>query len=97
MIRMTKLPLEGVRVIDSSYVFAGPYACGILSDLGAEVIKIEGPSRPDFTRGGAFSGVARQRGGADPWNRTSTYKLAARKETWLWTSRARKAARCWST
>src|SRR3982750_66558 len=79
MIRMTKLPLEGVRVIDSSYVFAGPYACGILSDLGAEVIKIEGPSRPDFTRGGAFSGMMPDHDPAqDPWNRPSTYNLANR-------------------
>jgi len=79
MIRMKKLPLEGVRVIDTSYVFAGPYACGILCDLGAEVIKIEGPSRPDFTRGGAFSGMLPDNdGGKDPWNRTSTFNLVNR-------------------
>ena len=76
---MKKLPLEGVRVIDTSYVFAGPYACGILCDLGAEVIKIEGPSRPDFTRGGAFSGMLPDNdGGKDPWNRTSTFNLVNR-------------------
>ena len=37
-------PLEGVRVIELAAHIAGP-ACGrLLSDLGAEVIKIEGPS-----------------------------------------------------
>lgn len=94
MIRMTKLPLEGIRVIDSSYVFAGPYACGILGDMGAEVIKIEGPSRPDFTRGGAFSGMLPDNDrGADPWNRTSTYNLANRGKKSLVVDLSRKEGR----
>lgn len=94
MIRMQKLPLEGIRVIDSSYVFAGPYATGLLADLGAEVIKIEGPSRPDFTRGGAFSGMLPDNiRGADPWNRTSTYNLANRGKKSLVVDLSRKEGR----
>lgn len=40
-------PLEGIRVIDASHVFAIPYAAGLLSDFGAEVIKIHHPTRID--------------------------------------------------
>ena len=35
--------LEGLRVLDASTLFAGPLAATILSDFGAEVIKIEHP------------------------------------------------------
>jgi crotonobetainyl-CoA:carnitine CoA-transferase CaiB-like acyl-CoA transferase len=94
MIRMGKLPLEGIRVIDSSYVFAGPYATGMLCDLGAEVIKIEGPARPDFTRGGAFSGLLPDNEPKDdPWNRTSTYNLVNRGKKSLVVDLSRKEGR----
>ena len=49
---MAKLPLEGIRVIGLAVVWSGPYACRLLGDWGAEVIRLE--SRQHFqyhTRG----------------------------------------------
>ncbi|MFB9953964.1 CaiB/BaiF CoA transferase family protein [Cellulomonas denverensis] len=44
-------PLSGLRVIDASTLFAGPMAAMHLGDLGADVIKVEHPDRPDPSRG----------------------------------------------
>jgi len=44
------LPLKGLRVIDLTKDFAGPFCTMILSDLGAEVIKVEKLGSGDETR-----------------------------------------------
>ncbi|AMY17983.1 MULTISPECIES: CaiB/BaiF CoA transferase family protein [Nocardiaceae] len=44
-------PLDGIRVLDVSTILAGPLVAQILGDFGADVVKIEHPSKPDGMRG----------------------------------------------
>ena len=47
--------LAGLRVIDAATLFAGPTAATMLADFGAEVIKIEHPTKGDPVRGHGYS------------------------------------------
>jgi crotonobetainyl-CoA:carnitine CoA-transferase CaiB-like acyl-CoA transferase len=48
---MNEAPLTGLRVLDLATLFAGPLAATMLGDFGAEVIKVEHPTKPDPSRG----------------------------------------------
>lgn len=47
---MPKGPLEGLKVIDFTWVFVGPQTTKLLADCGAEVVKIESKTKPDLWR-----------------------------------------------
>lgn len=43
-------PLKGLKVLDFSTLLPGPFATMYLADMGAEVVHIESPARPDLIR-----------------------------------------------
>ena len=45
-----RMPLEGIRVVDFSWVQAGPWVGRYLANYGAEVIKVESTTRVDWAR-----------------------------------------------
>lgn len=47
---MIKGVLNGIRVLDLSRLLPGPLATMLMADMGAEIIKIEDPNAPDYTR-----------------------------------------------
>ncbi len=47
---MTRLPLEGVKVLDLGWVAAGPQTTRYLADFGATVVRLESQARVDTVR-----------------------------------------------
>jgi crotonobetainyl-CoA:carnitine CoA-transferase CaiB-like acyl-CoA transferase len=67
---MGDLPLESVRVIDLSQVYAGPTCAAILCYLGAQVIKVESTVRMDLIRNVI---IADNDGRDDYWNHSGNF------------------------
>ena len=71
-------PLDGVRVVDFTWVYAGPFATRMLAYYGAEVIRLESQTRPDQVRS---SGLSRLPGDDGPeashqWHSINADKLS---------------------
>jgi crotonobetainyl-CoA:carnitine CoA-transferase CaiB-like acyl-CoA transferase len=43
-----KGPLSGIRILDLTQLYPGPLATMVLADMGADVVRLENPSRPDI-------------------------------------------------
>ena len=73
-------PLAGLRVLDMTQAWIGPFAALALADLGAEVIKIESHLRPDVWRQASPSPVALGEIKAEAVNRSCYFNSVNRNK-----------------
>ena len=72
---MRKHALEGVRVVDFSWIVAGPTTTRMLADFGAEVIRIEHDQTLDYIRNIPSAGVANSPNASGMFNNLNRNKL----------------------
>ena len=90
---MSRLPLEGIRVVDITVAWSGPFATMLLADLGAEVIRVENRRHfPPATRGtmarptksvmagSVGASYPNREAGERPWNRFSWFNSMGRNK-----------------
>jgi crotonobetainyl-CoA:carnitine CoA-transferase CaiB-like acyl-CoA transferase len=53
-----RAPLSGIRVVEVASYVTGPYACALLADMGADVVKVEDPEHGDPFRGWGRGGYS---------------------------------------
>jgi crotonobetainyl-CoA:carnitine CoA-transferase CaiB-like acyl-CoA transferase len=71
-------PLEGITVIDFTWVYAGPFATRMLAYFGADVIRLESQTRPDQVRS---SGLSRVMGDQGPESSQQWHSINADKKS----------------
>ncbi|MDH3679945.1 MAG: CoA transferase [Acidimicrobiia bacterium] len=76
--RPDRRPLDGVTVVDFTWVYAGPFATRMLAYYGAEVIRIESQTRPDQVR---TSGLSRVLGDDGPEASQQWHSINADKKS----------------
>ena len=74
---MRKHALEGVRIVDFSWIVAGPTCTRILADFGAEVIRIEFEQSMDYIRNAYTMGGGNSPNRSGFFNNLNRNKLSA--------------------
>ncbi len=87
---MTKMALEGVRVVEFGQLIAIPYATKLLADMGAEVVRIESCTRLDGYR---VSGFYKNDISGEFWNRAVNFYEQNRNKKSLTLDLAQERAR----
>jgi crotonobetainyl-CoA:carnitine CoA-transferase CaiB-like acyl-CoA transferase len=73
-------PLAGVRIVDVTQAWIGPFAAMLMADMGAEVIKVEAHNRPDVWRQYSMNPVPMAHPHAEAVNASPNYNSVNRNK-----------------